>query len=320
MRALVAGLLAGCLSVTAAVLAQGQPQSGQATPTTAAPAASTASTVPELVTSVLPTYPPPAASTKVQGLVELRVATTADGQVSDARVVSSIPSLEQAAVDAVRQWRFSAAPPGGARDIPVRVRFVLSPFPADPAPAPAPSPTAADPSGRRQWIPPDFEFVYRYRCRDGEVHIRTIDHQIVIYRDDQRDTIPFQLTLDDEQRIFLVLVARGFFAAPSGETTRPPVTGIRRGSDGYDVTVVGHLPQDSTNARLELPGGRRRRSPTSVHQLEARQFGAWRGVMWQEPVPKSDQETQGLAKLGELIRDIALPKDADKKVREARCQ
>jgi protein TonB len=312
MRAVAAGLLIGCLSAAAVVLAQGQapaqnPPSSQASQ----PAA-----MPELVTSVLPTYPQPAVATKVQGLVELRVTTAADGQVTDARVVSSIPSLEQAAVDAVRQWRFSAAP-NGTRDIPVRVQFVLSPFPADPTAPNAPAPGASN--GSAQWIPPDFEFVYRYRCRDGEVHIRTIDHQIVTYRDDQRDTLPLQLTLDDEQRIFLALIARGFFAAPGGESTRSPVAGIRRASDGYDVTVVGHLPDDSTSTRLELPG-RRRRGPAQVNQLEARQFGTWRGVRWEEPVPKSDQETQGLATLGALIRDMALPKDADKKTRQARCQ
>jgi TonB family protein len=313
MRRLIAGLLIGCLSATAAVLAQNQPPGAQATPVDAA------NTVPELVTSSLPKYPQPAAATKVQGLVELRVATTADGQVSDVRVVSSIPPLEQPAVDAVRQWRFTATP-NGARDIPVRVRFVLSPFPADPEPTAA-SQAAADPSGRLQWIPHDFEFVYRYRCRDGEVHIRTIDHQIVTYRDDKRDTLPLQLTLEDEQRIFLGLVARGFFAAPDDETTREPAAGIRRVSDGFDVTVIGHQPGDvAENVRLELPSTRRRRSSVSVHQLEARQFGTWRGVRWREPVSKSDQETQGLASLGAIIRDIALPKNADKKTREARCQ
>jgi TonB family protein len=315
MRAVAAALLLSCLSATSALLAQNQPPIAQ----TAQPAAARASTaVPELVTSVLPAYPQPAAATKVQGLVELRVATAADGRVTDARVASSIPPLDQAAVDAVRQWRFAALP-DGARDLPVRVRFVLSPFPADPvSPTPAAG-SAANSSGRKAWIPPDFEFVYRYRCRDGEVHIRTIDRQIVTYRNDQRETLPLQLSLDDEQQIFLELIARGFFAAPAAETTQAPAAGIRHTADGYDVTVVGHLPDDVTNARLELPG-RRRRGPSMVNQLEARQFGTWRGVRWEEPVPKSDQDTQGLATLGDLIREIALPKDADKKTREARCQ
>ena len=267
--------------------------------------------------SMLPVYPPAAVSSKVQGLVELRITIAPDGQVPDARVLTSIPQLDQAAVDAVRQWRFMASA-AGARDVPVRVNFVLSPFPADP---PSTAAAAPDPSGRIQWIPRDFEFVYRYRCRDGEVHLGTIDNTIRVYRGEAPETMPLHLSLEDKQRIFLAMVARGFFAAPSAETTDSPAAGIRQLNNAYEVTVIGQLPGSGTdNVRLELPSTRRRRSDVSVHQLEARQFGTWRGLKWQEPVPKSDQETQGLATLGDLIRDIALPKTEDKKLKEAQCR
>jgi len=55
---------------------------------------------------VKPVYPPLAASAKVSGIVILEVTIGGDGRVVDARVIRSIPLLDQAALDAVRQWEF----------------------------------------------------------------------------------------------------------------------------------------------------------------------------------------------------------------------
>jgi protein TonB len=56
---------------------------------------------------VAPIYPPIAQSANVQGVVILEVVIGVDGKVQDARVLRSIPLLDQAAVDAVRQWEFT---------------------------------------------------------------------------------------------------------------------------------------------------------------------------------------------------------------------
>jgi TonB family protein len=53
-----------------------------------------------------PVYPPTARAAQVQGVVILEVVIGADGAVSNARVLRSIPLLDQAALDAVRQWRY----------------------------------------------------------------------------------------------------------------------------------------------------------------------------------------------------------------------
>jgi TonB family protein len=53
-----------------------------------------------------PVYPPIALSARVQGVVILEVSLGADGLVTDARVLRSIPLLDQAALDAVRQWQY----------------------------------------------------------------------------------------------------------------------------------------------------------------------------------------------------------------------
>jgi protein TonB len=56
-----------------------------------------------------PVYPAIAQSARVEGVVILEAVIDAQGVVESARILRSIPLLDQAALDAVRQWRFSAA-------------------------------------------------------------------------------------------------------------------------------------------------------------------------------------------------------------------
>ncbi|MGZ7066234.1 MAG: energy transducer TonB, partial [Candidatus Aminicenantales bacterium] len=59
---------------------------------------------PKLVTQVDPVYPEIARQAGVQGNVLLEATTDIYGRVAKIRVVNSMPLLDQAAVDAVRQW------------------------------------------------------------------------------------------------------------------------------------------------------------------------------------------------------------------------
>jgi TonB family protein len=59
---------------------------------------------PRLVKAVDPVYPEEARQARVQGVVILSVKTDADGHVVDAIVLRSIPQLNKAAIDAVKQW------------------------------------------------------------------------------------------------------------------------------------------------------------------------------------------------------------------------
>jgi len=52
-------------------------------------------------------YPPEAQAGRVQGVVIIEARIEGDGRVSDAHVLRSIPMLDQAAIDAVRQWEFT---------------------------------------------------------------------------------------------------------------------------------------------------------------------------------------------------------------------
>jgi protein TonB len=54
-----------------------------------------------------PVYPPIAQSARVQGVVIIEAVIGPDGRVKEAKVLRSIPLLDQAALDAVKQWQFT---------------------------------------------------------------------------------------------------------------------------------------------------------------------------------------------------------------------
>ena len=89
---------------------------------------------------VNPPYPPEAQAKNVQGVVIMEATVGTDGKVLDVRILRSIPLLDQAALDAVRQWEYA---PTVVNGIPVPVvmtvtlNFTLTP--AAPPAAPPPS-------------------------------------------------------------------------------------------------------------------------------------------------------------------------------------
>ena len=62
---------------------------------------------PTKIHDVSPEYPRMARDAKIQGIVIIQATIGADGRVVDAEVLRPIPFLSQAALDAVRQWRFT---------------------------------------------------------------------------------------------------------------------------------------------------------------------------------------------------------------------
>ena len=54
-----------------------------------------------------PEYPPIAKAARAQGSVSVQITVDEEGRVIDAKAVSGHPLLQQSAVSAVRQWRFS---------------------------------------------------------------------------------------------------------------------------------------------------------------------------------------------------------------------
>ena len=83
---------------------------------------------PKLVKEVMPVYPEAARAAGVQGVVILSVRADEAGNVVDTMVLRSIPLLDQAAIDAVKQWIYEPILKDG-KAVPivftVTVRFVL---------------------------------------------------------------------------------------------------------------------------------------------------------------------------------------------------
>ena len=61
---------------------------------------------PKKIKDVAPVYPAIARSARVAGVVTIEATIGPDGKVEDAKVVQSVPMLDQAALDAVRQWEY----------------------------------------------------------------------------------------------------------------------------------------------------------------------------------------------------------------------
>ena len=59
-----------------------------------------------LVHDVAPIYPPEAGRERIEGSVVLLAVIGKDGTVQDVRVESGLPVLAQAAINAVKQWRY----------------------------------------------------------------------------------------------------------------------------------------------------------------------------------------------------------------------
>jgi TonB family protein len=63
-----------------------------------------------LLSSVKPVYPPEAKAKGIKGVVILEARVDETGTVTDVKVLRSVAGLDQAAVDALKQWRYEPQP------------------------------------------------------------------------------------------------------------------------------------------------------------------------------------------------------------------
>jgi TonB family protein len=80
--------------------------------------ASQADRLPRVITEVKPVYPKDALLAKAQGELEVEAHVAKDGSVMATRITKSIPALDKAATDAIRQWKFE---PSTVKGKPVEV-------------------------------------------------------------------------------------------------------------------------------------------------------------------------------------------------------
>jgi protein TonB len=62
---------------------------------------------PTKIKDVAPVYPSIAQSARKEGTVIIELLVGTDGRVKDAKVIRSVPLLDQAALDAVKQWVYT---------------------------------------------------------------------------------------------------------------------------------------------------------------------------------------------------------------------
>jgi TonB family protein len=80
---------------------------------------------PTKIKDVKPVYPAIAQSARVAGVVTIEATIGPDGKVMDATVVRSVPLLDQAALDAVRQWEYTPTLLNGV-PVPVLVTVTIN--------------------------------------------------------------------------------------------------------------------------------------------------------------------------------------------------
>ena len=78
---------------------------------------------PKKIVDKKPVYPQIAQTAKVQGVVIIEATIGKDGTVKDAKVLRSVALLDQAAIDAVKQWRFT---PTLLNGVPVEVLMTVT--------------------------------------------------------------------------------------------------------------------------------------------------------------------------------------------------
>lgn len=69
--------------------------------------------LPRKIVDARPVYPDIARSARVEGTIIMEAVLDTNGRVTQLRVLTSVPLLDQAALDAVRQWRYTPSLYGG---------------------------------------------------------------------------------------------------------------------------------------------------------------------------------------------------------------
>ena len=232
-------------------------------------------------------------------------------------MLRSIPLLDQAALDAIRQWRFTASPDKSTK-VTVTVRFVLT----DPFFYPRPATYRHDlPS----WIPGNFAFVYKYACRRATEEIDSITRFVTNTKDRRAPALRFSFDFEGEQaaEVFVALVGAGFFDAgrEGGRTWKevPPVeAGIRQTGDEILVTVPAETPVvdvQNVAAQIQWFGGNQP-EPRVHHVLRVRRADQWKEFSWNEPLDaKSSESERAFAAAGRRIRALVKKNLTDARMR-----
>jgi TonB family protein len=250
--------------------------------------------------------------------VVVSVTIRSNGRVADARLLRSIPLLDVAALDAIKQWRFMASAEESTT-VTVTVRFVLE----DPLHYPRPATYRHDlPS----WIPGNFAFVYKYECRAAMEEIDSITRLVTSTKNRWTPgrQFPFDFEREQAAEVFIALVGAGFFDdVREGYRTWkevPPVeAGIDQTGDQILVTVTAPLPLVEVVSMPQITWfGGDRPVRRYQHGLRVRRVDHWKEFSWYEPLDANRSESdEALAASGRRIRALVKKNLSDAGTRPA---
>ncbi len=78
---------------------------------------------PKKIKDAKPVYPPLAQTAKISGIVIIEAIIAKDGSIRDAKILRGLPMLTDAALEAVRQWRYT---PTTLNGVPVEVVMTVT--------------------------------------------------------------------------------------------------------------------------------------------------------------------------------------------------
>jgi len=170
----------------------------------------------------------------VSGEVVLEATIGTDGRPVELRVLRSIPLLDQAAIDAARQWRFG--PPtvrGASAPVRVPIRIVFQPEGGSPS-----LPVSASVALHNPALPPDFAIVFGSSCPNGG----RIDFDSVTgVFENQRSVVSVRVNLWIEgaalDRIYEVIARTGLMSDTPRQVQWPVVTQPAVSDSGVRVSV-----------------------------------------------------------------------------------
>ena len=101
------GLIGGANDADLVRVLTPPPPPAQLAPPTAIRAGTRGVSLPQKLNEVSPVYPSIAMQAHIEGIVIIEATINESGNVVNARVLRSVPLLDQAAVEAVKQWRYT---------------------------------------------------------------------------------------------------------------------------------------------------------------------------------------------------------------------
>ena len=202
---------------------------------------------PERVKYVAPVYPEIAMAARVSGIVIIEATVGKDGSVTEAHVIRSIALLDQAALDAVKQWKYTPTTLNGAQ-VPVIMTVTVNFTPPGMEPAaatastlrtvaPAQAPTAvATPQGTAPATAAPTPRVIDPRIDPTDVNIK------------------LTVTISDKapsgtqtKVVSLIMANRGQGRVRSTGATRTPNSNLNNGQQSSELNV-------DANATLQKSG------------------------------------------------------------------